>query len=91
MKMKKILLTISIIVALGLNVNAQIQYSQTGTDGFFTNNTLPSEYREMTDDGILPTLPGRDIYDNQWAVPTGSGLLLLVSMGAAYALRRKRK
>ena len=89
--MKKILLTISIIAALGFNVNAQFQYSQTGTDSFFTNNTLPSEYREVTGEGILPLLPGREIYDNQWAVPTGSGLLLLASMGAAYALRKRRK
>lgn len=85
--MKRVIITLSFIAALGLNVNAQNKSTQS-SDGFFNNSTLTeTNYREGFGN---PNLPGRDKFTDQDA-PLGSGLLLLAGMGAAYALRRKRK
>lgn len=85
--MKRVIITLSFIAALGLNVNAQNKSTQS-SDGFFNNSTLTeTNYREGFGN---PNLPGRDEFTDQDA-PLGSGLLLLAGMGAAYALRRKRK
>mgnify|MGYP003310801145 CR=1 FL=1 len=83
--MKRFLITISIIAALSLNVNAQ------GTDGFFTTNYV--EYRaDQSEWGALPALPGQHGLDDYTvAAPLGSGLLLLAGMGVAYGIRRKRE
>ncbi|MBE6335488.1 MAG: hypothetical protein E7066_02235 [Lentimicrobiaceae bacterium] len=81
--MKRFLITISIIAALSLNVNAQ------GTDGFFTTNY--TEYRDGEPDwGDLPALPGQHGLDYTVAAPLGSGLLLLAGMGVLYGIRRKK-
>jgi hypothetical protein len=86
--MKRVIITLSFIAALGLNVNAQNQSTQS-SDGFFNNSTLTeNNYREGTFGN--PNFPGRDEFTDQDA-PLGSGLLLLAGMGAAYALRRKNK
>lgn len=86
--MKKVIITLSFIAALGLNVNAQSQSTQS-SDGFFNNSTLTeSSYREGTTGN--PLFPDRGEFKDQDA-PVGSGLLLLAGMGAAYALRRRRK
>ncbi len=89
--MKKVIITLSFIAALGLNVNAQSQSTQS-SDGFFNNSTLTeSSYREGTTGPTgNPLFPGRNQFEDQDA-PVGSGLLLLAGMGAAYALRRRRK
>lgn len=85
--MKRVIITLSFIAALGLNVNAQNKSTQS-SDGFFNNSTLTeTNYREGFG---YPNLPGRDEFTDQDA-PLGSGLLLLAGMGAAYALRRRRK
>ena len=85
--MKRVIITLSFIAALGLNVNAQNQSTQS-SDGFFNNSKLTeTNYREGFGN---PNFPGRDEFADQDA-PLGSGLLLLAGMGAAYALRRKRK
>ena len=80
MKMKRIVLSIAIVLTLGLSVNAQ-------SDGFFLSN-----YQEYgrEDSKVLPALPryGTNV---DHSAPLGSGLLLLAGMGAAYALRRRRK
>lgn len=82
--MKRFLITISIIAALSLNVNAQ------GTDGFFTSNY--AEYRaEQSEWGALPALPDQHgLGDYTVAAPLGNGLLLLASLGIAYGIRRKK-
>ena len=88
--MKRFLITLSFIVALGISANAQnYSYVDAKSDGFFTTNTDGSgEYR--FGENVFPRVPGQYIYDDQ-AAPVGSGLLLLAGMGAAYALRKRRK
>lgn len=90
--MKNIFITISLIFAFGLGLSAQGLYSQ--TDGFFSRLEPSQEYREVTED--LPMLPNRGLTENQYSiieeeVPVGSGLLLLLSMGAGYMISKRRK
>ena len=89
--MKKIFITISLIVAFGLGLDAQGLYSQ--TDGFFSRPEPSREYRECTED--LPLLPNRGLVENQYSfveeAPVGSGLLLLLTMGAGYMISKRRK
>ena len=87
--MKKFIIAISIIAALGLNVNAQEYYQYSGSDGFFSSNSMVPGYREDTGTG-LPLLPMRGQGVDQNAVPLGSGLLILAGLGAAYALKKRR-
>lgn len=77
--MKKILMTISMAVVLGLNVNAQ-------SDGFFT--TSFGEYR--SEQQTSPALPLAGTNVDHSAVPVGSGLLLLAGMGIAYTVARRK-
>lgn len=88
--MKRFIIALSFIVALGIGANAQeYQYIDSKSDGFFSSSTTnENEYR--FGDGTFPTLPGQGYYYDQPA-PVGSGLLLLAGMGAAYALRKRRK
>ena len=88
--MKRFIITLSFIVALGIGANAQkYEYMDAQTDGFFTTNSGEGgEYR--FGEGVFPSLPGQYMYVDQPA-PVGSGLLLLAGMGAAYALRKRRK
>lgn len=84
-----------LVLAVGFvsNLNAQ------NTDGFFKSSY--EEYQERNEvpwgGATLPSLPGFHGYDYDHScepdqsAPVGSGLLLLAGMGAAYALRRKRK
>jgi MYXO-CTERM domain-containing protein len=89
-KMKRFIIALSFIVALGIGANAQeYQFVDSKSDGFFSSSiTSESEYR--SGDEIFPALPSQGIYGDQ-AAPVGSGLLLLAGMGAAYALRKRRK
>ncbi|MBE6342968.1 MAG: hypothetical protein E7065_06190 [Lentimicrobiaceae bacterium] len=77
--MKKVLVTISLVITLGLGVNAQ------KSDSFFSYNDIDNQNRQSNG---LPTLPMRGQSDDQPA-PVGSGLLILAGLGAAYALKRK--
>ena len=88
--MKRLIIALSFVVALGISANAQnYGYLDAQSDGFFSMNTGSNlGYRYSTN--TFPALPGQNIYKDQPA-PVGSGLLLLAGMGAAYALRKKRK
>ena len=79
--MKKVFVTLSLILTLGLGANAQ-------SDAFFTYNDVDNQNRSGSTAVMTPGLPGQGIGDDQPA-PLGSGLLLLAGMGAAYALRRR--
>lgn len=90
--MKKYIITLVLALGFGMNVNAQFgQYSQGGSDAFFSTSS-GVEYRETTDEwGTLPSLPGFGSYADQSAdAPVGSGLLLLAGMGLAYGLRKRK-
>lgn len=90
--MKRIIITLSFIAALGLNVNAQSQSTQS-SDGFFSSTLTESTYRtEGSSGSASPLFPQREQFTDQDAdVPVGSGLFLLAGMGVAYALRKRRK
>ena len=76
--MKKILLAVALVLALGFGAKAQ--------DGFFMDRN------EATRDGdiTMPSVPGQHgLSGDQSAAPLGSGLLILTALGAGYALRKR--
>ena len=78
--MKKLIVTLSLVLTLGLCANAQ-------SDAFFSYSDASNQERNTI---VTPGLPGQNILSDQAApVPVGSGLLLLAGMGVAYALRRR--
>jgi hypothetical protein len=81
--MKRIVLSIALVLTLGLSVNAQ-------SDGFFKSTYQDANEEART--GTGRATPGGPVFgDEDVDAPLGSGLLLLAGMGAAYALRRKNK
>ena len=78
--MKKIVLTIAIVLGIGFGASAQ-------SDAFFTQSF--SEYRNADDDVFLPALPYAHNSEDHEPAPLGTGLLLLAGMGIGYAIRKK--
>ena len=81
--MKKVLVTLSLVITLGLGVNAQ-------SDAFFSYNDVDSQNRESGNFSEMPALPLRGQYTDQSAAPLGSGLLILAGLGLAYGLKRRK-
>ena len=87
--MKKIALTIAIILGLGLTSFADpnqggglFQRGATSEDMYFGSNR----------DATTPMLPTHGLDDNQNAdSPLGSGIAVLLGLGAAYAVGKNRK
>ena len=82
--MKKVLLTVALVIAMGLGANAQ------QSDNFFKNwddvdNGLVT--RETT---TMPNLVGEHGNPGDVGAPLGSGLLILTALGAGYALKNRR-
>ena len=78
--MKKILLAVALVMALGFGAKAQ--------DGFIM------DWNDATRDGdiTMPSVPGQHgLSGDQSAAPLGSGLLILTALGAGYALRKRNK
>ena len=76
--MKKILLAVALVMALGFGATAQ--------DGFIM------DWNDATRDGdiTMPSVPGQHgLSGDQSAAPLGSGLLILTALGAGYALRKR--
>ena len=85
--MKKIVLSIALVLALGLGANAQI-----GLSDAFLNDWATSDF--LRDGGLglmLPTLPGDHGGLGDVPAPLGSGLIILGALGAGYATLRRRK
>ena len=85
--MKKILLTIAVIMTISLSTNAQ-------SDGFFrTNNFDYFDYRNDIEIGneIGFALPAGHGYNYDTNAPLGSGLFILTALGVGYAVNRKKK
>ena len=82
--MKKLLLTLAIVMTIGFSANAQ-------HDGFIQNDA--GDYAGSGDRSTtLPMLPeGRVGIENgdQSATPLGSGLLIMAALGAGYAVARR--
>ena len=90
-KMKKLVITIAII--LGTAVAAPAQYfngnGQPNGGGLFGRGNIPESANVQSESGT-PLLPVHGQTENQDA-PLGSGALLLIGFGAAYALSKKSK
>ena len=84
--MKKIIITLSFVVAMMLNVTAQ-ESGVYSYDGFFSS-TESSGNRGLGSTSSTPSMPGMGEFKDQDA-PLGSGLLILAGLGLAYAARRR--
>ena len=89
--MKETVLTIAVV--LGMTLGASAQYfgdnGQSNGGGLFGRG----ETRDADNGGNVsaPLLPGHGLNTNQDAAPLGSGALLLIGFGAAYALSKRSK
>ena len=83
--MKKIVLTIALVITLGLSASAQ-------SDGFFRGGSDAGSNDRAG--GAMPILPSGNVgtvnSDQPATAPLGSGLLVLTALGAGYALAKKR-
>lgn len=86
--MKKLLITIAIVLGMGFGAFAQ--------GGLFQYGAVSDEnyYGAATDgqnrDGLL-SLPGSHNLEDDVTAPLGSGLAVLMGLGAAYLVGKKRK
>ena len=84
--MKKLALTIAIV--LGMSVSSFAEYG----GGLFQRGAVSDNvyYNRTTNN---PLLPGHGLFDNQDAneTPLGGGIALLVGLGAAYMVGKKRR
>ena len=81
--MKKLALTIAVVLGLGLTSFAQ--------GGLFQRGEAEYMYFNRTDTPALPGLPGdHGLYGNQDSTPLGSGVVMLLGLGAAYLVGKKR-
>ena len=89
--MKKLVLTIAVVLGMTLGASAQ-HFSENGQPnqggGLFGRGNTP-QYDGEGGSGT-PLLPLHGQTDNQDA-PLGSGALLLIGFGAAYAASKRRK
>lgn len=88
--MKKIVLTIAIV--LGLSVGAFAQYFNNQGGGLFQMGPEPREYDSRSNDMAYSPmiLPEHGVTYNQTA-PLGSGIAVLMGLGVAYLVGKKRK
>ena len=83
--MKKLALTIAIVLGLGLTTFA-------GHDGgLFKRGATAEKADDRVGSGVLtPGLPGHNQDTNQSA-PLGTGIAMLTALGAAYLVGKRRK
>ena len=82
--MKKLALTMAIVLTMGLSAIAQ--------DGGLLNRGVSFDKQEksgMMKDGN-PALPGEHGSDSDWNAPLGSGIAVMLGLGAAYLIGKKR-
>jgi hypothetical protein len=80
--MKKIILTTTIILGLGLT-----SFAAPNGGGVFQRGNEPARLGETSG---TPALPGHGLNTNQPA-PLGTGVMLLTALGAAYLTGKRRK
>jgi hypothetical protein len=88
--MKKLALTIAVVLGLGLTT-----FANSNDGGLFQRGASEPTSGIYSDrDGLLPTAPGipaHELEGSQDATPLGSGIAVLLSLGAAYMVTKKRK
>jgi hypothetical protein len=86
LKMKKLALTIAVVLTMGLSVYAQ--------DGGLLNRgvSFDKQDRSLIKGDQDPPLPpgGHGLTGNQPGAPLGSGVAVLLGLGAAYLIGKKR-
>lgn len=90
--MKKLALTMAIIMGIGLSAYAQTEAFKNG--GLFQLGSQPREFANGED--IVPLMPAHGQLTSQGAygeqpAPLGTGAALLIGLGAAYLVGKKRK
>ena len=88
--MKKLALTIAIVFGLGMGLYAQgglFQYGAVSDEEYYGAGYYDANNNFRTGP-LFPGLPGHGENNNQSA-PLGSGALLLIGFGAAYALKKR--
>lgn len=90
--MKKIALTLAIVLGFGLTTYAAPNggglFQRGVSDEEYYGTGYYSQYRESQ--GMLPTIPNHGSDNNQDA-PLGSGIVLLSVLGGAYLVSKKRR
>lgn len=87
--MKKVALTLAIV--LGMTVTSFADGGglfQRGVNSEETGMAYGLMNRTTYD---YPTIPNHQLSDNQDAAPLGSGIAVLIGLGAAYAAAKRRK
>ena len=86
--MKKLALTLAIVLGLGM-----ASYAEGG--GLFGQGQSVAEENTTTTmynrDGLFPALPGQHNTGAHQPAPVGSGITVLIGLGAAYAFAKKRE
>ena len=86
--MKKLALTIAIVLGLGLTT-----FADPNGGGLFKRGIAPDEEiygMGFTKDGDAPMLPNHGESTNQDA-PLGTGIAVLAALGGAYLVAKKRR
>ncbi len=90
--MKKLIITTAIILGLGLTSFADGNQSK---GGIFQRGATPEGYEMGYRDNTTPMLPSQHGLGNHQdaddSVPMGSGIAVLMGLGAAYLVAKKRK
>ena len=91
--MKKLALTLAIVLTMGLNAFAQYDEDKFGIQPWFGSSLLGRDGETNTRDGegIPLILPGQHGSGTDYDGPVGSGIAVLVGLGAAYLVAKKRK
>lgn len=89
--MKKLTLTLTLILGLAMGAFAQQQDGGLFQYGPSSDYYYGSEYNNYLRNSLILTLPSQHGYTSDTPAPLGGGALLLVGFGAAYAMAKKRK
>ena len=82
--MKKVVLTIAIVMALAVSASAQI-------DGMFRGGDCDNGGSRDPGMPMVPTGYEVGKVPDSDALPLGSGLLILTALGAGYAMKKSRE
>ena len=91
--MKKLVLTLAIVLTMGLGAYAQYDEDKFGIQPWFGSSLLGRDGETGTreGEGSLLNLPSAHGLNGDTGAPVGSGLVVLAGLGAAYLIGKKRR
>ena len=92
--MKKTIITLTLILGMTMTTFADGGLFNRGNNakyGQASGYTYFNAKEPVMREGDNPLLPGHGLVDNQPASPLGSGIAVLVGLGAAYLVGKKRR